>query len=463
MYSGFTLRCVKCVKAVTLLPKSMLIIDDKLNLCRSLMYNFQRFDYQCFIATDKAMALNLFTTQDIDAVLLDVRLGEENGIHVLHQLQRAKSEVPVIMMTAFGAIQDAVESMRIGAYDYVQKPVQFNQLLELVERAISENRPRKKMNAPVRASSGLDNRIITECPRMIELCSRAQRLANSNLPVLIFGESGTGKELLADFIHASSPRAARDLVKVNCASFADSLLDNELFGHERGSFTGADSSYQGVFEQANGRTLFLDEVSDMTLATQAKILRAIQNQEIRRIGGKSVIHLDVRFIGATNRNIQQMIADGSFRQDLYYRLSTALLEVPPLRERRQDIPLLCDHFLRQFAEEEGTEAKSLSEPARQMLSCYDWPGNVRELKNILHFSSTIATTPSIRAEDLPSDSGSRLCGADPMEMLRQIEIGRIVSMLKQTNNNKKKTAELLRISRKTLYNKIEKYGIAPPG
>ena len=448
---------------ITQQQKSLLIVDDQKNLCKSLIFNFQRFDYTCYYALNKTTALNLFASQDIGAVILDVRLGEEDGLQVLRQFQAMNPCIPVIMLTGYATISDAVESVKIGAYDYIQKPANFNQLLALVERAIADCRAHQEGHDSKGIYARFSERMVTENIRTLELYARARRLANSNLSVLIFGESGTGKELLAELIHAASPRSAGPLIKINCASFPDSLLDNELFGHEKGSFTGADSVYRGVFEQAEGGTLFLDEISDMTLATQAKILRAIQNQEIRRIGGKSSTHLDVRFVGATNRDIRLMVASGAFRQDLYYRLSAALLEVPPLRERKEDIPELCDHFLQEFAQGNESQKKSLSDSVRELLMGYDWPGNIRELRNTIHYAFTIAVTPVVQQEDLPPNLVRRLCEQDPAEVPATSERDRIDAMLKRTSYNKSKAAELLNISRKTLYNKIDKYGLSLSG
>jgi DNA-binding NtrC family response regulator len=442
--------------------KSLLIVDDQKNLCKSLICNFNRFDYTCCYALDTTTALRLFTSEDPGAVILDVRLGEESGLHVLRQFQALDPTVPVIMLTGYATIMDAVESVKNGAKDYLQKPANFNQLLTLVERAIAERPPRQEPHDPGQLTV-FPERMYTRDPRTLEVYTRARRLADSSLSVLIFGESGTGKELLAEFIHSVSPRSAGPLVKVNCASFPDSLLDNELFGHDRGAFTGADSVYQGVFEQAQGGTLFLDEVSDMTLATQAKILRALQNQEIRRIGGRNPIRLDVRFVGATNRDMSSQVASGAFRQDLFYRLNAALLEIPPLRERKDDIPGLCDHFLKEFAQGSESRRKTLSEPVRDLLMNHNWPGNIRELRNTIHYASTIAMAPVVQTKDLPPSFLCRIPESDARAGPVETERDRISEMLKRTSFNKSKAAELLNISRKTLYNKIDKYGLPTSG
>jgi two-component system, NtrC family, response regulator AtoC len=442
--------------------KSLLIVDDQKNLCESLICNFQRYDFTCHYALDKATALSLFASRDVAAVLLDVRLGEENGLSILRQFQAMNPGTPVIILTGYATITDAVDSVKIGAYDYIQKPANFNQLLALVEKAIAESCANRASPDTEKNLASLSDRIVTEDPRTLALFARARRLANSSLCVLIFGESGTGKELLAEFVHAASPRSADKLITVNCASFPDSLLDNELFGHEKGSFTGADSTYRGVFEQAQGGTLFLDEISDMSLATQAKILRAIQNQEIRRIGGKNPVHLDVRFVGATNRDIKAMVDAGTFRQDLYYRLSAALLEIPPLRERREDVPALCDFFLKEFAQ--GDEPrKTLSGPVLDLMMRYDWPGNIRELRNTLHYASTIAQAPVVQLDDLPPSLLRTSADQDRPGASVTSEKDLINAMLKRASYNKSKAAELLNISRKTLYNKIDKYGISTSG
>ncbi|MGA2477346.1 MAG: sigma-54 dependent transcriptional regulator [Spirochaetia bacterium] len=448
---------------ITLQRKSLLIVDDQRNLCKSLICNFNRYDYTCYYALDKTTALNLFSSEDLGAVILDVRLGEESGLQILRQFQALDPTIPVIILTGYATISDAVESVKNGAKDYIQKPANFNQLLSLVERVIAERPLDREPGSQKPGLTTFAEKMVTNDPRMLEVYARARRLANSSLCVLIFGESGTGKELLAEFIHSVSPRSSGQLVKVNCASFPDSLLDNELFGHEKGSFTGADSIYQGVFEQAQGGTLFLDEVSDMTLATQAKILRALQNQEIRRIGGRNPVRLDVRFVGATNRDIRSMVASGTFRQDLFYRLNAALLEIPPLRDRKEDIPGLCDHFLKEFAQGNGSQRKTLSDSVRDLLMEYDWPGNIRELRNAIHYAFTIALTSVVHAEDLPPSFLHRVSGPDGRATSVMTEKDRINEMLRRTGFNKSKAAELLNISRKTLYNKIDKYGLSSSG
>jgi DNA-binding NtrC family response regulator len=389
---------------------------------------------------------------------LDIRLGEEDGVEILKQLLSLRDDIKVIMLTGYATIDSAVESIKLGAFDYIQKPAKFTKLLNSIENVFKllelKDQNEYLKDRIVQSFS----QIITQNKQMIELCSKAKRLANSELPVLITGESGTGKELVADFIHNHSSKASKELVKINCASFPESLLDNELFGHEKGAFTGAHSTYKGVFEVAHESTLFLDEIGDMPFSLQAKILRAIQNKQIRRIGGESTINIELRFIAATNKNLSLLVETKNFREDLFYRLNAAILHIPPLRERKEDIPLLADYFL-------GDLNKSLKNPklitdeVMELFYEYGWPGNVRELKNIVSYLHTISLSEYINVQDLPPIFISK-SEIDVKPALKpEIDKNLILKALKATNYNKKKTADMLNICRKTLYNRMERYGI----
>jgi DNA-binding NtrC family response regulator len=438
----------------------ILIVDDKLRLCQSLAQNFRQLGYHTHTATNAAKAFNTYRNRKIDVVILDIRLGEEDGIEVLRQLRSLNDSVPVIMITAYGTIETAVQSMKLGALEFLQKPINFDKLVEVIERTTKarfstdeEEKPRGKLIASLSPLVSCDD-------AMRAVCKKARQLADTELPILICGESGTGKELLADFIHSSSSRSSHRIVKINCSAFAESLLDNELFGHEKGAYTGADSTFRGVFERADNGTLFLDEIGDMPVAIQSKILRALQNMEIHRVGGKDTIKVNVRFIAATNRNLQQLIGERVFREDLLYRLNAATLRIPPLRERKEDIPLLVDHFLREFPSPRSQKKKRVSDEAMHVLIRHDWPGNIRELKNTLQYAAAVSLGDSIEIGDLPP--GFVQDGWTVTANIREkIERDLIVSMLVRTRQNKKKTAELLKMSRKTLYNKLQKYGISP--
>ena len=437
----------------------ILIVDDMEKLCLSLKKNFEQLGYPVRYALNGKTAVEIGRDPSISAVLLDISLGDENGIDVLRILKEHRPRLPVIMITGYGTIKTAVESIKLGAFDYIQKPLDFNKLLVIMENALKLYRLEDENEV-------MKDRIIKNTfrpesrnPVMVELFDRAERLAPTDLPVLIIGESGTGKEGLADFIHSRSGRQVREMIKVNCAAFPDNLLDNELFGHEKGAFTGAGSAFKGMFEEAGGSTLLLDEIGDMALPTQAKILRALQNKEIRRLGGNKTIRIDARFIASTNKDLTELIDVGSFRQDLYYRLSNAILRIPPLRERKDDIPLLVETFLMEASRINGKVVEVGCDALLERLMDYDWPGNVRELKNAVSYAAAITLKDCIAVEDLPphlNDSNTSASGG----MMQENEKHLIRQALQKSGYNKKRAAEILNISRRTLYNKLEKYDLA---
>jgi two-component system, NtrC family, response regulator AtoC len=285
------------------------------------------------------------------------------------------------------------------------------------------------------------------------------KLADTDLPILIVGESGTGKELVADFIHQNSSRKVYNLEKINCASLPETLLDNELFGHEKGAYTGADAVFKGVFERAHNSSLFLDEIGDMPLAIQSKILRALQNNEIRRLGGKDTLEIDVRFIAATNKDLQSLIHENYFREDLFYRLNAAMVSIPPLRKRKEDILLLVNHFLEEIYRENKQSRASFSEEVESLFNEYSWPGNIRELKNVVKYAATVTNGTIIYLKDLPPYLFNNSSEYGALNIKDNVEKELIIKILKETNFNKKRTAEILNICRKTLYNKMEKFGI----
>jgi len=431
---------------------NIFIIDDKVNICIGLSKNLVKSGYKAEYSTSGETAVERLSDFNPHCILLDLMLGGENGIDVLKQIKDTHPKVPVLIITGFASIDTAVEAMRFGAYDYIQKPINFSDLLKTIESAIQnifkewEPQPRtSKSNVP---------KLITVNPEMLAIIDKIIKLGPSDLPVLILGENGVGKEVIADLLHHYSKRRDQQMFKVNCAAFQESLLDNELFGHEKGAFTGADNIYFGVFERAHKGSLFLDEIGDMSLGIQSKILRALQNNEIRRIGGNTIINIDTRFIAATNMNIEAMIREKTFRKDLFFRLNTATLNIPPLRDRREDIPLLVSHFL----EENDCASYELSNEVLETLSAYHWPGNIRELKNAIRYALTMCTGEKIRIQDLPHTLQNRLKTEQPATPMKNVEYKLILEALKRNNFNKKRTAEEIGISRKTLYNKMEKYG-----
>lgn len=435
---------------------TILIIDDKEKLCRILSHDFQNLGYNSLYALNGDDALRILDGNAIDAVLLDLKLGEENGIDVLKKIQEVKPQLPVIIMTGYASIETAVDAIKLGAWDYMQKPVPFARVQRVVENALQSSRLADE-------NAGLKERLVqtsasipTMSPALHELMMKVRKMAGTDFPIVFTGESGTGKEVMTEFVHNNSLRASRKLYKINCASFPANLLDNELFGHEKGAYTGAETLYKGIFEQADGGTLFLDEIGDMPMEIQSRVLRTLQNNEIRRLGGNTTIKVNVRFIAATNKDLEELIREGKFREDLYFRLNTALFRLPPLRERRDDLPGLISHFMREFGHE-----KSLDSEARSLLYGYYWPGNIRELKNVINFAMTMSSSEMIRLQDLPPYITGHASGLSPSPGYESgdSEKEELIRALKECRNNKKRAAEYLNISRRTIYNRMEKHGL----
>ncbi|PIE31861.1 sigma-54-dependent Fis family transcriptional regulator [candidate division KSB3 bacterium] len=438
----------------------ILIVDDHLKVYKSLARNFRHLGYQTVHAQNREEALEFFANNTIHAVLLDIMLGNENGLDVLRELLALNPAMPIIMITGFGSIDTAVQSIKHGAFDYVTKPLDFDKLVKIIENALKVSLLTEENLHLKNRLHELSPKMITQNPVMRELCQKAQKLGATDLPVLIAGENGTGKEILADLIHLGSSRSIRKMLKINCAAFPETLLDNELFGHEKGSYTGANSTFKGVFERADRSSLFLDEIGDMPLTIQAKILRTLQNREIRRLGGDRTITVDVRFIAATNKHLPELIERNLFRRDLFYRLNTAILQIPPLRKRKEDIPVLVEHFLAEYAHANGVLLKSVSEIVLERFLDYDWPGNVRELKNTVNYAIALCSNDVIQSEDLPPNFTAFDSQINSEDVRAEVERNLILKMLQKSHYNKKKAAELLNMSRTTLYSKLQKYGIS---
>jgi DNA-binding NtrC family response regulator len=438
---------------------SILIVDDYPPLCESLCESLRLRNYEVSVAHNSADALELYKRSPRDLVLLDVCLGDEDGVSLLPRFLEIDPVLPVIMITGFGTIETAVEAIKRGAFDYLQKPIKTEKLLKTTENALRMSRLQKE-NSMLRESALGKKSIITHSQKMKDLLLRARKLAASNLPILICGESGTGKEILAELIHAESSRSSRPLQRVNCAAFPESLLESELFGHERGAFTGAVERFPGVFERSDSGTLFLDEIGDMGLSTQARILRVLQNQEIRRVGGKETFKIDVRFITATNKNLEQLAVEEKFRSDLLYRLNAATLYIPPLRERKDEIIPLAQYFIAEYTSESGRPCRELDANVIEALNSYNWPGNIRELRGVISYACTVSDGPVLRIGDLPTpiiaQEGRSFADKGPLE---QAEIACIVKVLREVGHNKVKAAEQLAMSRSTLYKKIKQYDL----
>lgn len=429
-----------------------MIVDDNSDYARGVTDNLALYGYEGIAASTPEEAELLAREHHPEIFFIDLCLGDNSGIELLKKLRSIRPTGSFFMITGYGTIETAIRSLKIGARDYLQKPISFETILQ----AISEAHPLHDSVSPndLFASTAVSL-------QMNNLLHQVERLVYTDLPILIVGESGTGKELLADHIVQQSPMVGAPFVKVNSCAFSDSLLDNELFGHEKGAYTGATSTFRGVFERAHGGTLFLDEIGDMPLSIQAKVLRALQNKEIRRLGSEKTIHVDSRIIAATNKNLDAMIATGEFRRDLYYRLNTAEIKIPPLRERVEDIPTIAEAVLSTALTSSTTPAKHLSSAVMDFLLSYSWPGNVRELRNALLYASAMSgDSPVIQISDLPANMAATTPTQDhAVGSLEFSERQTILHALRATSFNKSKTAALLAISRSTLYQKIEKYGI----
>lgn len=440
---------------------TILVVDDNKRVYESLEPNFNHFGMEALHASNGAETERVLLTNTIEVVLLDIMLGKESGIDVLRRIKELKPTVPVIMITGFASIDTAVESMKIGAFDYVKKPLNFDRLFKVIENAVELHQLTNENAFLKRRIQELSPQVYAENPLMLSVIEEAAKLARTEIPVLIVGENGSGKEVIADYIHANSDRVGSKMVKINCAAFPDTLLDNELFGHEKGAYTGADSSFQGVFERADGSTLFLDEIGDMPLTIQAKILRVLQNNEIRRIGDTQTRRVNVRFVTATNKDLGELMEKGLFRHDLFYRLNAAMISVPSLRERREDFALLARYFLQEFSQSHDKHVIGLDDEVCDLFNAYNWPGNVRELKNTINYAVAITSDSTIHLTDLPplmrhftDDQSTNL------NVREASEKNLIESTLRECKYNKKRTAEILKMSRKTLYAKLNRYGIA---
>jgi DNA-binding NtrC family response regulator len=411
-------------------------------------------------------ALVAAAARTIDLVLTDLRMPDRGGLELLRELHALNPEVPVIVMTAYGTVASAVEAMKLGAADYLTKPVDLDELELLVSRTlerralVSENRELRQQLAAQHRLEGVE----TANPRMAQANNLAARAAASRATILIRGESGTGKDLLARAIHHASPRARRPLVAVNVAALPETLLESEMFGHERGAFTGAERQHRGRFEQADGGTLFLDEIGDLPKGTQAKLLRALQEQRFERLGGTASIQVDVRVLAATSRDLEAMVRASEFREDLYYRLNVVSIEIPPLRERREDIPALVDLFVRRFAAEGGSRVRTVSREAMDLLLKYDYPGNVRELENLIHRAAVLARGPDLTTAELPAHVAgllpeSKAAPGSLVERLAAFERALLVEALDDAGGVQTRAAQALGISERHLRYRLRKHGL----
>jgi two-component system response regulator HydG len=445
---------------------TLLLVDDDKAHRTMLKAHLGAQGYQIIEADDGDVAVQWFKERKIDLVLLDLKMKRMGGMATLTAMQEVNPKVPVIMITAFSSVENAVEAMKQGAFDYVTKPVDVVELSITIQRALDFQHLRQE-NAALRER--LEEKfqfgsVVGSSQPMQELAETLALVAPSDATVLITGESGTGKELVAGAVHHNSLRKDGPFIKVNCAALHENLLESELFGHAKGAFTGAAEQRKGRFELADKGTLFLDEIGDMALTTQAKILRVLQEGEFERLGGTKTLKVDVRLIAATNRNIKEMVDDGSFRQDLYFRLSVVPLHLPPLRQRPMDIPTLAGHFLKQYTEKNRKDIRSFQPEAMQALLAYQWPGNVRELENAIERAVILCLDEQIGLKHLPlqvrhalEENTHRPFALRPGTSLKDMERELILSTLRETGGNRTKAAEILGITRQTLQNKLKEY------
>ena len=444
---------------------TVLIIDDEENIRNGLATNFELEDYEVKTASNGKDGLDLVAKGDIDLVITDLRMDGISGEEVVKRVTTETPGIPVIVLTGHGSIDAAVDAMKSGAYDFLTKPLNLDQLNLIVKRAL-ENRElslqHKLLKEEVESSAYLEQ-MIGRSSEMQKVFSMIKKVAPAKASVLITGESGVGKELVANAIHNLSGRKDKAFIKVHCAALSESLLESELFGHEKGAYTGADSMQKGRFELAHGGTIFLDEIGEINQNVQIKILRVLQEKTFERVGGEKSISVDVRIVAATNKNLEEEVKAGRFREDLYYRLNVVHLKVPSLRERKDDLPLLINSFVNKFASENEKNIVGIDARAKSALFRYDWPGNIRQLQNCIESAVVMSNGNEITLEDLPLSiseySGDETISIPIGVTLEEAEKTLIQQNLAANKGNKSKTADILGIGRKTLHRKLQEYGL----
>ena len=448
----------------------VLIVDDEKNIRSGLALAFEDGGYDTLEAENGQIAWNLINKKSVDLVITDLRMPVMSGYDLLKRVSSTFPTLPVIVLTGHGSIEDAVKAMQDGAIDFFTKPVDLDHIMLTAKKAlnnskiIEQNIKLTQEITTLKQKAKLSKTIIGKSEKLSKMMSTIEQVAPTKATVLVTGESGVGKELVADALHSLSDRKDGPFIKVHCASLSANLLESELFGHEKGSFTGAVSQKKGRFELANGGTIFLDEIGEIDANTQVKILRVLQEREFERVGGTETIHVDVRVVAATNRNLEEEVKKGNFREDLYYRLNVVHIEVPPLRERKEDIPLLLNSFLNEFNSENSKNIEGFTPQARKLLCSYSWPGNIRQLRNSIESAVVLARGKLIDVEDLPEqvvshENESKLSIKVGLS-LEEAERMFIMSTLDYCGGNKTKASEMLKIGRKTLHRKLEEYGKA---
>ena len=460
---------------LTTIPVRVLVVDDDESHAQAVADSLSRINCDCTVAGSGERGSQLISSENWDVVVTDLQMGEIDGLDILRQTKEELPDAEVIVLTGHGSITSAVTAMQHGAYTYLTKPLDINELRSAVEKASARLRLIRR-NAELRRS--LEERfgfegVIGNSPQMHRIIEILKNVSPTDSTILIQGENGTGKELVAKAIHQNSPRKNKPFVPLNISALPDSILESELFGHEQGAFTGASGKRVGKFEYANGGTLFLDEVGEMPMDTQVKLLRVLEDRKVTRLGANEEMDINVRLVAATNANLRKMVDDGAFREDLYYRLNVVSIELPPLRERPGDIPLLMEHFLRELSKKTGREAQGFSRTARLALLSYQWPGNIRQLRNTIESMLVMDTDGLLDVDGLPAEIAPLAreenlaegvdgpAGADSLigRPLDEVEKYYIQRALELTDGNREETARLLQIGERTLYRKIKEYDL----
>jgi DNA-binding NtrC family response regulator len=449
----------------------ILVVDDEARMRDLVAKVLAREGYTVQALPRGQDVLQALKEGPVDLVISDIRMPEMDGLTLLQEVKRVAPETSVLLMTAFGSIDTAVQAIKAGAYDYLTKPFKMDEVIVVVRRAMEERRLRAEVRAlreEVSTKYNFSN-ILGKSKPMLDLFAMIKKVAASRSTVLVQGKSGTGKELVAKAIHYNSPRRERLLVTVNCSAIPQELLESELFGHVKGAFTGAIGNKRGLFEEANGGSLFLDEIGELSSELQVKLLRVLQEREIRRVGDTRTLSIDVRLIAATNRDLAQAMKAGIFREDLYYRLNVIPIVLPDLKDRAEDIPLLVEHFLMKYGKEGDPPIESISKEAMRLLLEYDWPGNVRELENVIERAVILGRGPQVVPEDLPAHLRARGMrvrhqtgeATTSRPTLEELERDYIATTLAETNWHRMQAAHILGIDRRTLYRKIRTYRLQP--
>jgi len=450
------------------MQRTILVADDEKNIRLGLQIALEDEGFNVILASDGKEAWQSIQTENIDMLVTDLKMPKMDGNVLLKKISSEYPTMPVVVLTGHGTIESAVEAMRNGAVDFMTKPLNLDRLFMLIKRAFShldlydQNAQLKKELEELKKQSSY-NKIIGRSEPMVRLMDTVHQVADAQASVLVTGESGVGKELIGDALHHLSSRSNHPFIKVSCASFAETLLEDELFGHEKGAFSGAVSARKGRFELAHKGTLFLDEIGEISQSTQVKLLRVIQERQFERLGGEKTIEVDVRLVAATNRDLAKEVSEGRFREDLYYRLNVIHLTVPPLRERKEDIPLLMRHFLEMYTQRNNRKIEGFSTRAKAAMLNYGWPGNIRELGNCVESAVVLASDDIIDLEDLPlvvrNVSSSERVVIPVGTTIAQAEKALILATLASNNGNKSKAADVLQIARKTLHRKLQEYSI----